>query len=111
MLYFLLYALSIVISCLVMVIALTIKIRKIPSNKSINSHEVSFLLFATIAMIVPGLNIVTALSYLYRAWWNRQTRQTKQFYELLNNGPVLVLIADYQVREHVRGHTLKIAKQ
>lgn len=57
---------TVMMSCLLMLIALTIRAHKIGHNGTITGNEATFLMFATIAVIVPGLNIMVPICYLYR---------------------------------------------
>lgn len=63
---YLIYSMTVMMSCLLMLIALTIRAHKVGRNGTITSNEATFLMAATIAVIVPGLNLMVPICYLYR---------------------------------------------
>lgn len=63
---FLIYAMTVMITCILMLIALTMRAYKGGPNGTISHSEVSFVMMATIACLVPGLNLLTSICYLYR---------------------------------------------
>lgn len=63
---YLIYSMTVMMSCLLMLIALTIRAHKVGRNGTITGSEATFLMAATVAVIVPGLNLMAPICYLYR---------------------------------------------
>lgn len=63
---YLIYSMTVMMSCLLMLIELTIRTYKVGRNGTITSNEATFLMTATIAVIVPVLNLIVPIFYLYR---------------------------------------------
>lgn len=50
-----------------MVWALIIRVHKIGPNGRVNTDEAIFIFSSTVAMLIPMLNLITSIYYLYRA--------------------------------------------
>lgn len=57
---------TVMMSCLLMLLALTILAHKVGRTGTITSSEATFIMAATVAVIVPGLNLMAPICYLYR---------------------------------------------
>lgn len=66
MIYVLIYIVTAIISSLTMFLAVCIRSRKINPNDTVPSKEVSFLFLSFGAMLIPGLNLIVSIYYLYR---------------------------------------------
>ena len=60
------YIISVLLSIVMVLTALSVKIVKIGLHGKISSKEASFIYLATITTIVPGLNLVAAGCCLYK---------------------------------------------
>lgn len=55
-----------IVSCIIMIIALTIRASKANPNEAIPRNEISFVGSMMIGCFVPGLNLLASICYLIR---------------------------------------------
>lgn len=57
---------TVMITCILMLISVTIRVHKADQMETISPDEIVFIIMATAATLVPGLNLLTSICYLYR---------------------------------------------
>ena len=58
------YIMSVLIACIIMIIALTIRVYKSKPSEVVSFNEASFAVFITIGCLIPGFNLIASIYYL-----------------------------------------------